>query len=636
MSQALPYGYITLAAARQQLAARLYNSTFWSNIELNLYIAEALSTWNALTSYWRADFLFQSQPGVTWYDLTDPVAMPNTLRPYTTTDQQLYQLLLLHLLEPTTGPVSLQFTTDDLYSAIQRRRDELLSLTSCTQTRSTVGAVAGRITLPDNVIDVRRMAYLPTEASLSVAPPPPPPLITFTLVATQAGATMNYALTSNSLTFPFTSSFSMPVNPVPSGGPIAGGSPFALGTTFFVSNPTGTPGGAVPTSFLVNGSGVTPLLIQFFSSTINGGFQALTNVGSTIQVLVYYLSGSQLYSGPESAPTMLAGTITLNGATVIPSGVLLTQSLATMGYGSGRYGFGRYGISAPVGTLTPSPTVLWPADVWDELSFNSSYLQLPAGTPSTPSTYLMSTQPPLSFDVDTPPSFAGSYELLTVNAGGALDPLNPSKFPIPDDWIHVIKWGVLADLLSRESNSKDMLRAQYAEQRYRMGVAALSSASALLGMRIGNVPLQIDSVRGADTYRTSWQAETPGQPDTILHAGLNLIALAPTPDGPTIPYSLTATVVENAPIPIADGDFIQVSRADLDVLLDYSVHLALFKAGGAEFKSTMSLFERFIKSAALYNQKLSELAEYKSIIYAQSQSEKQMNPVKEETSDVSV
>ena len=464
MSQALPYSYVNLGQARTQLSQRLYNSTFWSNAELNLYISEALQTWNALTSFWRADFTFQSQPGVTWMDLTDTTAMPNTLRPYTTTDAQLYQLILLHLLEPTTGPVSLQFTTDDIYGAIQRRRDELLSLTSCTQTRSTVPATPGRITLADNVIDVRRMAYLP--------------------------------------------------------------------------------------------------------NLLGGG-----------------------------------------------------------GYGSGRYGFGPYGISKTVGVLVPVPITLWPADSWDELSFNHSYLQLPAGTPGTPSTYLMSTQPPLSFDVDTPPAFAGSYELLTVNAGATLNPTVPAPFPIPDDWIHVIKWGALGDLLSRESNSKDALRAKYCTQRYEMGVKALSSAAALLGMRIANVPLQIDAVRGADSYRASWQSENAGQPDTILHSGLNLIALVPAPDAPTIPYSLTATVVENAPIPTADGDFIQVSRDDLDVLLDYCVHLAMWKAGGAEFVSTMPLFDRFMKSATFYNHKLSELAEYTSIILGQSQLEKSFNPV---------
>src|SRR5882724_3453892 len=166
MSQAAPYSFISLSQMRQQLANRLYDASmvFWSSAELTVYIQGALRTWNSLTGYWRGDFLFQSVQGQIWYDLP---LLANTLRPYTVTDQNIYQEILYHLLEPITGPVSLQFTTDDIVQAVQRRRDEILSITSCSQTRRLVGAAAGRITLPDSVIDVRRMAYLPTESVLT-------------------------------------------------------------------------------------------------------------------------------------------------------------------------------------------------------------------------------------------------------------------------------------------------------------------------------------------------------------------------------------------------------------------------------------------------------------------------------------
>src|SRR6266403_1199762 len=144
MSQASPYGYLTFAQAKQFLANRLFDptKTFWVDSELGVLFVEALRTFNALTGYWRGDFIFQSQQGITWMDLTDTVAMPNTLRPLTVTDADLYQAILLHLLDPTTGCVSLQFTNDELATAVQHHRDELLSATSCTQTRRLVGAVA--------------------------------------------------------------------------------------------------------------------------------------------------------------------------------------------------------------------------------------------------------------------------------------------------------------------------------------------------------------------------------------------------------------------------------------------------------------------------------------------------------------
>jgi len=470
MTQAAPYQYIQLSTLRQQLANRLFDVSmvFWSSAELTVYIQEALRTWNALTGYWRGDFTAQTASSTTWYDISN---LTNTLCPYTVTDQSLYTTILYHLLEPPTGVVSVQLTNDDIAQAVARRRDELLSITSCTQTVRTVGAVAGRITLPDTVIDVRRMAYLPTQSVL-----------------------------------------------------------------------TGK------------------------------------------------------------------------------------------GYGTGRYGFGIYGRSAQARIDIPAPSVLWPEDTFAEQSYDALYTLNPAGTPGLPSTYLLSTQPPLSFDTNCPPAFGGSYELLTVEAGGTLVFGTPSNFTVPDDWTPAIKWGALADLFSRESNAQDPLRAQYCEQRYRQLTAILrDSAPALLAMRVNNVPAQVSSVRGSDLYNTSWEGADPGVPLTVSYAGMNLFALNPPADAGIngVPYDLTVTVVENAPIPTLDADQVQVAREDLDALLDYCVHIAMLKAGGADFTATIPLYARFMKQASLYNRKLSEFGEYTDTLMGMAVRERNLNPVQQ-------
>ena len=469
-TQALPYAYIPLSTLRQQLANRLFDASmvFWSSAELTVYVQEALRTWNALTGYWRGDFTAQTVSSNTWYDIP---FLSNSLRPYSVIDRDVYSTILYHILEPITGVVSAQFTNDDIVQAVQRRRDELLSITSCTQTVRTVGAVAGRITLPDTVIDVRRMAYLPTESVL-----------------------------------------------------------------------TGK------------------------------------------------------------------------------------------GYGTGRYGFGAYGRSAQPRIDIPKPSVLWPEDTFAEQSYDAIYTLNPAGTPGLPSTYLLSTQPPLSFDTNCPPAFAGSYELLTVEAGGVLAFGTPSNFTIPDDWTPAIKWGALADLFSRESNAQDPLRAQYCEQRYRQLTAILrESAPALLAMRVNNVPAQVSSVRGTDLYNTSWEGADPDVPRSVSYSGMNLFALNPPADGGIngVPYDLTVTVVENAPIPVLDDDLVQVAREDLDALLDYCVHVAMVKAGGADFTATMPLYARFMKQASLYNRKLSEFGEYTDTLMGMAVRERGLNPVQQ-------
>ena len=53
------YNYISFAAAKAQLAARLYDAgeVFWTDTEIGLYLIEALRTWQALTAFWRGDFV---------------------------------------------------------------------------------------------------------------------------------------------------------------------------------------------------------------------------------------------------------------------------------------------------------------------------------------------------------------------------------------------------------------------------------------------------------------------------------------------------------------------------------------------------------------------------------------------------
>jgi hypothetical protein len=433
------YTYLTQAQLKQQISNRLYDPSQqqWNSAELGFYIAEALRTWNALTSFWRGDFVGSTSQNVVFYDLTNATTFPNTLRPITLHDTDLYSLLQVSILEPVawnpwTG-VSTQFTADDVLNAVQRRQNEILSVSGSTITRRTIGAVAGRIQLPDTVIDVRRIAYLPN-----------------------------------------------------------------------------SPG---------------------------------TN------------------------------------------------------------------------------SVLFQDDTWAEQAFNPGYTTQPPGTPFT---YLLNTQPPISFDTDRAPGFSGNYEILTIENGAFLSVGTPSLLSIPDDWSWAIKWGALADLLSRDANPKDTLRASYCEQRYRMAVSLLTDAPALLAARINGTPAQIDAVKNADLFNPTWEAQAQTQPNMVLTAGLNLIAMSPTPSAG--PFGLAFTVVQNAPIPANDAANVQVAREDLDAIISYCCHLALFKTGGAEFQDSLPLLEQFLRQASLYNSKLLEWGEFSKILREVSSQEEDFNP----------
>lgn len=435
----MPFTHATLTQAISALSGRLYGSSLFSSAELQDYITEALRTWNAYTAFWRGDFVFDLTTDIWWYDLTVPVTSP---RPLTLTDFSLLSSLNYHLLEPAiaayplTWAGSTQFSLTDILGSLQRRRDELLSISGCTLSVKQYPAVPGLIHVADDTIDIRRVAWLPTS------------------------------------------------------------------------------------------------------------------------------------------------------------------------------GFGY------------TNKTLRSSDPWAKQSFDYNYTTAAARPPSN---YLQSTQPPLSFIVDSTVPSTGMYEVVSVNSGPPLSTAIANTLLVPDDWAWVIKFGVLADLLSREGNAKDTLRAQYAERRYREGAALLSNAPSLLALRINNIPIQVDSIRNADDFNSTWQAQSHSIPRSGYSAGMNLVAFGPAPNSSTA-YSVTATVVENAPIPLNGADYIELSREDYDCMLDYAQHLALLKVGGQEFVDTIPLYARFVNQARLYNSKLSEFGQYQKSIYDLGSLNEERNP----------
>jgi hypothetical protein len=316
-------------------------------------------------------------------------------------------------------------------------------------------------------------------------------------------------------------------------------------------------------------------------------------------------------------------TVTTSGALVItPAGgaaqpylPILTPNNTLMAIAVNNNAIVTVFIPLPGGS---GAVTLWEDDAWGWESFEPDYTTLP---PAIPSTYAQSTQPLLTFDVDTHLNQPGQYELLTTQATTAAP---GAGLIVPDDWAWVIKWGALADLFGRESNAKDPLRQAYCEQRYAQGMSLLALAPALLGFRVNNIPTEIDSVRGADLYNSGWEGAAAGPPTAVLAAGLNLLALSPQPD--TSGYSLTATVVENCPVPSLPTDCINVTEDVFEAILDEAQHLSMLKCGGAEFAATFPMHQRFLSLAALYASRIAEMGEFAKILFAQSQQEAQMNP----------
>jgi hypothetical protein len=252
----------------------------------------------------------------------------------------------------------------------------------------------------------------------------------------------------------------------------------------------------------------------------------------------------------------------------------------------------------------------------DNLAFEyyePGFMQAPSDVPNA---YDLITSPPLSLDVDIPPAMPGSYDMIQLRSGSVFSPPTPIVLGIPNDFTFVAKWGALADLLGRESEATDRLRADFCLSRYMDGMKLLSNSSWMLLGQINGIPCDTPSLAEMDQYATEWDSD-PNAPEAIVTAGIDFFAVSPVPTTPQM--SVFLNVVGNAPVPTGDDDKVQVSRDAWDSILSYAQFLATFKMGGSEFTQAMDLEKEFITYAAATNSHLNAMGLYADVLDAQGQ-----------------
>ena len=148
----------------------------------------------------------------------------------------------------------------------------------------------------------------------------------------------------------------------------------------------------------------------------------------------------------------------------------------------------------------------------------------------------------------------------------------------------------------------------------------------MVSVIMNNAPIVVEALTNADFYRANWQGIAPAAPDSVYYAGLNLLALAPIPDG-NGPYNVTASVLANMPLPASGGAYLQVGRDDVSAILDEAQHIAMLKSGGAEFAATFPLHQNFMRHCTLFNSKLTALSPYLEMIDLRSMEDQRENPV---------
>ncbi len=240
----------------------------------------------------------------------------------------------------------------------------------------------------------------------------------------------------------------------------------------------------------------------------------------------------------------------------------------------------------PVNSSATMPYALGREDVVTRNAFGVNL----AIQPGEPDSWMITANTPLSFDVSCPPNQLGQWDMLVSEAGVPFAPPAAALVGLPDDWAWVCLYGALADVLANSPEGRDSQRAKYFMARYEQGTAAMMRLPWLLEATVGSVSVDTPGFKEIDTQMQNWEQNQPVDDPQIVVGGIDLIALAPFT---TTGVSTVLTVVENAPVPVADGDQIQLSRDGVDAVLAYAQHAASFKMGGSNFALTMPLYEQF-------------------------------------------
>ena len=317
-----------------------------------------------------------------------------------------------------------------------------------------------------------------------------------------------------------------------------------------------------------------------------------------------------LQSSPTATGTSGASSITVSSATNIAAGQLVSGTgialWATVTSVNGTtVNLTLQNTAAVSGTINfYVPNDLYRDDTVALEFYESPLYQLPSGTPQT---FQLSSEPPLSFDVDITPNQPGVYEAVVSQSGEVFNPPAATLLGIPNDYAWVLEWGALADLLGRENEASDRERAAYAVKRYQDGLNLLTKTPWIMLGSVNGVTCSVDSLESTDNYSPEWDLTPTTFGPAIVTAGIDTFA-AP------VNSSIGITCLGNAPLLDVSGTYLQVSRDSWNSVLDLAQSLACFKLGGAEWKQALELETRAIQFCSAENSRLKSSGSFSDIL----------------------
>lgn len=222
-------------------------------------------------------------------------------------------------------------------------------------------------------------------------------------------------------------------------------------------------------------------------------------------------------------------------------------------------------------------------------------------SPGTPRSYSIASSPNLTMEIIPPPNDVGSLDLLLMTLPNVLDPAagaSGTLMYVPNDFSWGVKYGALAILLRQEGPGNDPIRAEFCEEMWNFALELEGVAPIVMWCEVDGTRILPSPLRKLDNTRYGWQGKTRGTPD-VLAIESDMIALCPVPDGNT--HSVRVGLVRNAVVPVADGDYVQVAREDMDAIYGWAMQIATFELGGASLASARTAAATMLERSRRYN-----------------------------------
>lgn len=238
---------------------------------------------------------------------------------------------------------------------------------------------------------------------------------------------------------------------------------------------------------------------------------------------------------------------------------------------------------------------MWPIDYWQAQAQVDT-----AGTfsPGRPKAYVTTYTPTLAVDLYPPARTQCKVRLYVVRSGAALAPrVSATTLGVPDDVAWIVKYRMMDDLVGGDGLARAPGLSDYCRRRWQEGVEALAQYQSLMWSTLEGKRMTISSLGQLDAQRPTWENDE-GTVKSLHMLSWNLFAAYKQTESEVV---VELEVVKRAPVPVVDGDFIQVGLEQMQAIYDYSQHVAMVKCQGPELAATMSLYEE-AKAAAMEHQ----------------------------------